>query len=87
MKIILIASLMISSLITGCASSKHYPNNYYKNVTINLKMNKSNSFLNSIEASAGVNDLKKDCTTQYKGFINLSVGNNKLGLANGKLTW
>ena len=86
MKIKLYGYLILSSLFIGCSSSVHYPNSISKNVTINVITDTSSSFFNSVEISAGVNDLNKDCTTEYKGFINLTAGKNKLGLKTGVST-
>ena len=44
------------------------------------------SFFNPVEFSAGVNDLNENCTTEHKGFINLTAGKNKLGLNAGVST-
>ena len=72
--------LIVCSLFIGCSSTVHYPNSISKNVTINVTTDVKSSFFNSIKYSAGVNDLNKDCTTEYKGFISLTSGKNKLGL-------
>lgn len=70
----------------GCSTAVQYPNSVPKNITINLTTDTSSSFFNSTVISAGVNNLNKDCTTDYKGFINLTSGNNNLGLKTGLLT-
>lgn len=86
MKAKLFGCLILSSLITGCSSTAHYPNTASKNVTINVTTDTSSSFFNTVKISAGVNNLNKDCTTEYKGFINLTTGKNKLGLKTGVST-
>ena len=86
MKTKLYVYLILSSLLIGCSSTVHYPNSISKNVTINVITDTRSSFFNSVEFSAGVNDLNKDCTTEYKGFINLTTGKNKLGLKTGVST-
>ena len=86
MKVKLFGYLILSSLIIGCSSAVHYPNSISKNITINVSTDTRSSFFKAIEFSAGVNDLNKDCTTEYKGFINLTAGKNKLGLKTGVST-
>lgn len=77
----------MSSLLAGCSSIVHYPNTAPKNVTINMSTDKTSGLFNSVEFSAGINNLKKDCTTDYKGFIDLKAGENKLGLKTGVSTF
>lgn len=75
------------ALLAGCAGSlPRYPNDRPKNVTINLHFESSGGFLSSSEAYAGVNDVGKDCSTHYKGWVKLKEGNNDVGLAVGQPT-
>jgi len=75
------------ALLVGCAASlPRYPNDRPKNVTINLHFESSGGFLSSSEAFAGVNDIAKDCSTKYKGWVKLDEGKNDVGLAIGQPT-
>ena len=83
--------IAISVLLSGCFSNNvRYPNTNAKNVTINLEQGKDDrgGFFTSVEIVAGVNDVTKSgCDTEYKGFIDLKPGKNKLGLKPGKKTY
>ena len=73
---------MLSSLITSCSTNiaVHYPNNGPQNITIHITAEKSNNYVTSVDISAGVNELNKDCDISHKGFINLTSGENKLSI-------
>jgi len=78
---------MLIGLLAGCSSIVHYPNTAPKNVTINMSTDKTSGLFTSVEFSAGINNLKKDCTTDYKGFVDLKAGTNKIGLKTGVPTF
>lgn len=79
---------VVSSLLAGCASGpKYYPDKLDKNVTIKLTTDIVDGTMSKFEVVAGINDLRKDCTTDYKGMVELKAGKNGLGLAPGKLTY
>lgn len=82
---------MISSLLLGCSSKpqiKKYPNIYAKNISINVEVDTPTGFFSKkLDVAVGVNDVNKDCSTQYKGRVKLSNGENKLGLKTGKSTF
>lgn len=79
---------VLSSLLAGCSSNpKYYHNKIDKNVTINLTTDIVDGAMSKFEVVAGINDLGKDCTADYKGIVELKAGKNGLGLTPGKLTY
>lgn len=87
MKTKLLGYLMLIGLLAGCSSIVHYPNTAPKNVTINMSTDKTSGLFTSVEFSAGINNLKKDCTIDYKGFVDLKAGQNEIGLKTGVPTF
>lgn len=80
--------LVLSILLSGCSATReYYSNNEEKNITVEIKTDLKEGFFSSVEISAGINDVNKDCSTKYKGMVELKSGKNKLGLKNGKLTF
>lgn len=75
---------LVSGLLFGCAT--HYPNTLDKNLTVNINLEKNGGILTSAEAVAGVNEIGKDCSNDYKGFVELEPGANEIGLALGQPT-
>lgn len=86
MRIRLFVVIALTTLQLGCSFSTPYPNELAKNLTINLHLVKSGGFLASAEASAGVNNFAKDCSYDYKGYVELSEGGNEIGLKIGQPT-
>lgn len=82
----IIILLMAAALAAGCASSRPYPNDRDKNLTVNLHLVKNGGFLTSAGAAAGINSYAKDCTNDYKGYVDLAEGANEIGLEIGQPT-
>lgn len=74
--------------LTACSStnSKLYSSTAKQNFTIKTNINNGDSS-ESIEAVLGVNDVDKNCESQFQGSVSLKSGINRIGLKPEELTY
>lgn len=83
-----IAVTLMTSLLFSCASaptSFPYGNTNDKNLTVNLAL--ESGLLTTTNAYAVITDFSDGCPGRYLGYIDLSDGQNSIGLAPGNLTY
>lgn len=85
MKIHVIALLLVVGLVSGCGLQPYRPGSLEKNLTINLDL-QSGGILTRTSAAAGINNVGKDCSNDYKGYVDLAQGPNEIALAVGQRT-
>ena len=84
MKAQIIAMLLSAGLLAGCATP-YRPGNVEKNLTVNLDL-QDGSALTLSGAALGVNYVGKDCSNDYRGYVDLVQGANEVGIPVGQRT-
>lgn len=82
----LLVLLLVTLWLAGCSVAQRYPNEMAKNLTVNLHLVKNGGIFTSAEAVVGINNYAKDCTNDYKGYVDLNEGANEIGLQVGQPT-
>jgi len=77
-------ALALLVLLAGCASP-YRPGDLEKNLTLNLDL-QDGSALTLSDAVLGVNNVGKDCSNDYRGYVDLAQGANEVALAVGQRT-
>jgi len=83
----LFVCLIGCSVLVGCATPpRQYPNKGPKNLTVNLRLEKDSGFLSATGGYVGIKTFKKDCSTDFKGWIDLSEQGNEIAIPLGQPT-